>query len=239
MRRIGTAVVVAALGLAAVPGVQAPPPPPPPNPFRVAILRWALAIQGGEFATGSGPYGVAFDGDHVWVANSGSDTVTKLRSNDGTILGTFHVGWKPSYLAFDGAHVWVTNVDSGEIMKLRASDGTTLGVFYVPDGPRGSLSTASTSGWPTMTATACARWLAPRDVPGRPDSGRWRVRWSQCLGGELQQQQRHEAPRQRRGEPGDVRGRLGAPWRRVRRSLPLGRELRQQQDSGDALALFT
>ena len=32
----------------------------------------------GTFAVGSFPLGVAFDGANIWVANNGSDTVSKL-----------------------------------------------------------------------------------------------------------------------------------------------------------------
>ena len=36
--------------------------------------------------------GVAFDGANIWVANGGSNTVTKLRASDGALQGTFSVG---------------------------------------------------------------------------------------------------------------------------------------------------
>jgi DNA-binding beta-propeller fold protein YncE len=32
----------------------------------------------GTYAVGSEPYGVAFDGTNIWVANSGSNSVTKI-----------------------------------------------------------------------------------------------------------------------------------------------------------------
>jgi DNA-binding beta-propeller fold protein YncE len=49
----------------------------------------------GTFNVGDFPYGVAFDGANIWVANSGSDTVTKLRASDGEVQGTFNVGESP------------------------------------------------------------------------------------------------------------------------------------------------
>jgi DNA-binding beta-propeller fold protein YncE len=45
----------------------------------------------------------------VWVANSGSDNVTKLRATDGVLLGTLAVGDGPSAVAFDGS-----SAESGE-----------------------------------------------------------------------------------------------------------------------------
>ena len=44
---------------------------------------------------GSEPYGIAFDGANIWVANYGSNNVTKLRASDGAVLGTFAVGTNP------------------------------------------------------------------------------------------------------------------------------------------------
>ena len=105
------------------------------NPQQVALLRWYAANLTANFAVGSGPYGVAFDGANVWVANAGSSSVTKLRASDGTNLGSFAVGGSPRGVAFDGAHVWLANYFSDSVTKLRASDGTNLGSWAVGDGP--------------------------------------------------------------------------------------------------------
>src|SRR4029077_19687998 len=59
------------------------------NPNQIAILHWYGANRTTQFSVGSYPIGVAFDGSNIWVANSGSNTVTKLRASDGTTLGTF------------------------------------------------------------------------------------------------------------------------------------------------------
>ncbi len=46
---------------------------------RIAILRWFGANQSGsQFAAGSEPRSLAFYGANIWVANSGSNTVSKL-----------------------------------------------------------------------------------------------------------------------------------------------------------------
>ena len=37
-------------------------------------------------------YGIAFDGVNIWVANYGSNNVSKLRASDGALLGTYAVG---------------------------------------------------------------------------------------------------------------------------------------------------
>jgi DNA-binding beta-propeller fold protein YncE len=70
----------------------------------------------GTFATGSGSYGVAFDGANIWVA-AGSG-VTKVRASDGTVLGSFATGSGPYGVAFDGANIWVANGGSHTVSKL-------------------------------------------------------------------------------------------------------------------------
>ena len=111
------------------------------NPLQVATLRWYEAIQSGpDFATGITPIGVAFDGANMWVTNSGSATVTKLRASDGANLGTFAVGTQPQGVAFDGANIWAANTGGDTVTKLRASDGVCVGgacTFAVGDGPVG------------------------------------------------------------------------------------------------------
>ena len=86
---------------------------------------------------GSSPLGVAFDGANIWVANSQSNAVTKLRASDGSNLDTFAVGTGPQGVVFDGVNIWVTNSTSNTISKPRASDSANLGTFPVVNSPIG------------------------------------------------------------------------------------------------------
>jgi DNA-binding beta-propeller fold protein YncE len=61
---------------------------------------------------------VAFDGANIWVVNSYSSSVTKLRASDGSNRGTFAVGSGPYGVAFDGANIWVTNSGSSTVSKM-------------------------------------------------------------------------------------------------------------------------
>lgn len=98
-----------------------------------------------SIAVGSTPSALAFDGANMWVGNTGSDTVSKIRvvpalfglavRSDAT-FDTFAVA-NPSGATFDGANVWLTNGGSlsnrgpNTVTKLRATDGTILGTFAV------------------------------------------------------------------------------------------------------------
>jgi DNA-binding beta-propeller fold protein YncE len=83
------------------------------------------------------PIGVAFDGTNVWVANTGDGTVSKVRTNDGVVVGIFPVGSRPPAICFDGTNIWVTNRGDGTVSKLPANDGVTLGTFNVGGLPYG------------------------------------------------------------------------------------------------------
>ncbi len=99
-------------------------------------LRWDLLKPQATFAVRTGPVAVAFDGANIWVANSVSNNVSKLRASDGAELGTFAVGSVPRGVAFDGANIWVANAGGDNVRKLRASDGANLGTFAVGTNPR-------------------------------------------------------------------------------------------------------
>src|SRR5438445_9026441 len=105
------------------------------NPLKVALLKWFPAYQSTSFSVGKCPIGIAFDGADVWVSNQYGASVTELRANDGTNLGTFSVGSGPTGIAFDGANIWTANSFGSDVTKLRASDGKVLGTFPVGQAP--------------------------------------------------------------------------------------------------------
>jgi len=80
------------------------------------------------------PYWSGFDGANIWVTNSGSDNVSKLRASDGYICPTctYSTGVASRGVVFDGVNIWVTNSGSDNVSKLRASDGFLLGTYTVP-----------------------------------------------------------------------------------------------------------
>jgi YVTN family beta-propeller protein len=100
---------------------------------RAALLQW----YNKTYTVGSGPVGVAFDGSNIWVANQGSNTVTKLVASTGTVVGTYSVGSNPFGVAFDGTNIWVTNEGSNTVTALLASTGATVGTYTVGKFPRG------------------------------------------------------------------------------------------------------
>ena len=91
----------------------------------------------GTFPVGSCPFGVAFDGTSIWVANNGSNNVTKLRASDGAALGTFAVGSNPMGWPSTAPACGSRDNGSNNVTKLRTSDGAALGTFPAGSYPVG------------------------------------------------------------------------------------------------------
>ena len=109
-----------------------------PNLQRIALLKWYTAISTTQvLPVGVRPSGIAFDGVNMWVANSGSNSVSVLRASDGNHGMTPTVGINPAGIAFDGMNMWVTNGGSGSVSVLRASDGFKVMTPTVGEGPWG------------------------------------------------------------------------------------------------------
>jgi len=96
------------------------------NPNQIAILKWYTANTSASFAAQTAPWGMAFDGANMWVANAQSNSVSKFRVSDGANLGNFPLGHPAQLLAFDGASIWASDGVTYKITKIRASDGAIL-----------------------------------------------------------------------------------------------------------------
>jgi glutamine cyclotransferase len=124
------------------PLVTPPPTPrvtPAPTPRATPTRRpspgpTAMVVT---YGVGASPQGVAFDGTSIWVANAGSNTVTKLAAASGAIVGTYGVGNDPVGLASDGTNIWVTNYYSNSVTKLVAATGEVVGTYHVGVEPQG------------------------------------------------------------------------------------------------------
>ena len=72
----------------------------------------------GKYATGRGSFGVAAQGENVWITNYFDKTVTKLRAADGVNLGTFKVGDGAAGVMFDGTNLWVVCNGDSTLLKI-------------------------------------------------------------------------------------------------------------------------
>jgi hypothetical protein len=99
--------------------------------MRAALMQWYPQT----YPAGTNPAAIAFDGSNLWITNYTSNVVTKLRANDGVIVGTYPTGAWSLGIAFDGANIWVVNANSSTVTKLQATDGTLVGTYPVGSSP--------------------------------------------------------------------------------------------------------
>jgi DNA-binding beta-propeller fold protein YncE len=99
------------------------------NPLQIALLRWFNTNMGFSAITvGSLPRALAYDGTNMWVANNGSNTITRYLATTGAAVGSaITVGTQPIALAFDGTNMWVANYGSNTIARYNVSTGTIVG----------------------------------------------------------------------------------------------------------------
>jgi outer membrane lipoprotein-sorting protein len=90
--------------------------------MRAALMQWYPQT----YPAGTNPAAIAFDGSNLWITNYISNVVTKLRANDGVIVGSYPTGAWSLGIAFDGANIWVVNSNTNTVTKLQASDGTLV-----------------------------------------------------------------------------------------------------------------
>jgi YVTN family beta-propeller protein len=73
----------------------------------------------GFIRVGSGPVDVTWDGRNLWVANAGSNTVSKINPVTNTVTATIGLGFSPSGVVSDGTNIWVTKVGSNTVSKIK------------------------------------------------------------------------------------------------------------------------
>lgn len=72
----------------------------------------------------SQPFGILYDGSHIWVTDRGDDRLKKVNKADGTVLQSIPVGTDPGHPVFDGTNIWVPNYGSDNITVVRVKDAT-------------------------------------------------------------------------------------------------------------------
>lgn len=73
-----------------------------------------------QVAVGTKPAGIAFDNFYIWVANTDSNTVSKIDVSSNTVVTTINIyaGANPTALVFDGSAIWVSNSGNYSLIKI-------------------------------------------------------------------------------------------------------------------------
>ncbi len=88
--------------------------------------------------TGANPVDICFDGNNMWTANSGENSVTKI-SPDGSMVSYTGTGLNPVGIAFDGTNMWTAN-SSGTVTKVTPTG--TMTTFSLGDASVQNFSIA-------------------------------------------------------------------------------------------------
>lgn len=129
--------------------------PLPPNHHVHGILSdgssiWALSdtagtvdkidpSSGGVLATysvGSIPWGLAFDGKYLWIANAGLNSLAKVDRATGATITTVGLpaGSGPRSIVYDGAFLYVANFYGASISKVDPTTGAVVATIQLPSG---------------------------------------------------------------------------------------------------------
>ena len=109
----------------------------------LAKIRASDATVLGRFPIGDDPLGgIAFDGTDLWVVNANDVTLSRVRTSDGMVLGTYSLGSAsvdPRGIAFDGEYLWIALYNWSRVVRVDPSTPGRTELFNV--GP-GSLDLA-------------------------------------------------------------------------------------------------
>ena len=132
-----------------------------PTPLQLATLRWDQVGGGATPITVNyAPVALAFDGNAVWVANMGTNSIQKINPTTGTLGAPITVGTSPAGLAFDGSSVWVANSGSNSVMKINPTTGEVGAPITVGSYPY-SLAFDGSSLWVSNTNSGTVMKINP------------------------------------------------------------------------------
>lgn len=96
-------------------------------------------------AVGSEPSGLAFGNGQLWVANTGSGTVSVIDPASNAVIETYEVGGHPDDVAVGFGAAWVTDSGRGTVTRISYDGDLAAGGLTVGD-PGNHLDIASGSG---------------------------------------------------------------------------------------------
>ncbi len=137
-------------------------------PGVVQKISVSTGVAGPPITVGINPYGIAFDGESVWVANGSDNTVQRIPVATATPGPPISVGLAPDGLAFDGANIWVANQLGNSVQKIPVSTGVPGGPIAVGVAPI-ALAFDGTSIWVTNAGDGTVQKIpVATGIPGPP-----------------------------------------------------------------------
>jgi YVTN family beta-propeller protein len=90
--------------------------------YGVQWLDIKTGVIGDAVSVGNNPSALAFDGNTLWVANQGDDTVQGIDVATGSVGPTIVTGRQPVALLHDGQQLWVANAGDRTLQRIDVVD---------------------------------------------------------------------------------------------------------------------
>ncbi len=106
------------------------------SPVEDSVYRLDDGEVTAEIPVGNEPGDVAFDTDHVWVANQGDSTVSRIDPDTNAVDATEETGAAPRSIATGEGSVWTANIDGGSVSEIDAETAKRVGSAIAMPGSR-------------------------------------------------------------------------------------------------------
>lgn len=114
--------------------------------YSVPLLVWLMCLTFARSTQAQGiidslpspgrePRGLAWDGEYLWCADAGTDSVYKLDISNGTVISSFPFSIESNYGGItwsDDNNMWIAN--GSYIYKVNPANGDVLYSFSCPCG---------------------------------------------------------------------------------------------------------
>jgi len=98
-----------------------------PEPSKMTVPRSAGEVITSFSAPGTGPLGLAWDGEYLWNADWETGMIYKLSPSTGSVVQSFSSpGGRPFGLTYDGTYLWVAVRDDNTIYQLNPATGSVV-----------------------------------------------------------------------------------------------------------------
>jgi DNA-binding beta-propeller fold protein YncE len=109
-------------------------------PFLLGCLALAPLSQAQEIthsfpSPGGEARGLCWDGEYLWCADAGTDSVYKIDISDGTVVSSFAFPIEPDYGGITwsaDSNIWIAN--GSTIHKVNPANGDVISSFSCPGG---------------------------------------------------------------------------------------------------------
>ncbi|MFB6356376.1 MAG: YncE family protein, partial [bacterium] len=104
----------------------------------------------GQISIGSSgsPVDSVFANGFIYTTNAGSDDLTQVDIQAGTVVATIPVGNEPRAITYDGTNLWVVHKESENVYKLDPTTGNVISTTSL-NGPGYGIGTNGDSVWVT------------------------------------------------------------------------------------------